>query len=50
MDRLRLVLCDLDSTCLRRKRQTSEEGRAIPATVKGKAEVVGEQSHVQRNP
>lgn len=50
MDRLGWVICDLDSTYLRRTRQASEGGGAVPATVKGKAEVVGEQSHVQRNP
>jgi hypothetical protein len=50
MDHLRWVICDLDSTCLRRKRQASKGGGAVPATVKGKAEVVGEQNHVQRNP
>jgi hypothetical protein len=50
MVRLRWVICDLNSACLRRKRQASEGGGAVPAIVKDKAEVVGEQSYVQRNP
>ena len=46
MVRLREGICDLDSACLRRKRQAPERGGAVSAIVKDKAEVVGEQSYV----
>jgi hypothetical protein len=46
MVHLRSVICDLDSPCLTRKGHASKGDGTLPVVVKGKAEVVGERSHV----
>jgi hypothetical protein len=50
MERLRWAIFDFIRYFLSSKGQASEGRGAVPATVQSKAEVVGDQSYVQRNP